>query len=127
MVMIKMCISTRDEILIVDLEQVVYFHANGNYTEIMYIEGKKQMITVGISKIEEYLRKALPKNSASPFIRMGRSLIINQTYLYSINVLKQQLALSDFKSHTFSLKVPKQLLKQYKEHIRKEYDKDTNE
>ena len=37
----------------------------------------------------------VPKDRRSPFVRLGRSLLVNQTYLTHINVLKQRLTLSD--------------------------------
>lgn len=115
--MMKLCLNTRDELLIVDLSRIAYFQANGNYTQIMYIKGQQQMIVVGLSKIEEYIKRTWPKEKSSPFIRMGRSLIINQNYLYSINTLRQKLVLSDFSGHVYTLTVPKCLLKEYKKQI----------
>lgn len=119
--MAKFCLNTRNEMLIIYLDKVAFFQANGNYSEITYIEGQKQMLTLGLSKVEEYLKKILPANKMSPFIRIGRSLIINQSYLYSINTLKQKLILSDCANHTYILTVSKNLLKAYKEIISKKY------
>lgn len=113
----KLCLNTRDDALIIDLSQVAFFQANGNYTTVYYIGGQKQMLTLGLSKMEDLLRKAYAKDVPSSFMRMGRSLIINQTYLYAINTLKQRLSLSDYHGHTYSLTVPKQILRRYKEII----------
>lgn len=79
------------------------------------------MLTLGLSKVEEYIKKILPTDKPSFFIRIGRSLIINQRYLYSINTLKQKLILSDCANHTYILTVSKNLLKAYKEIISKKY------
>lgn len=100
--------------LFIDLDKMAFAQANGNYTELTYISGQKQMITIGLSKVEEFIRASFAKGSPSPFVRMGRSLIINQSYLYGINILRQKLVLSDFKCHTYAISVPKQLLKEYK-------------
>ena len=35
----KVCINTRDELLIIDLDRVAFFQANGNYTRLTYISG----------------------------------------------------------------------------------------
>lgn len=115
--MSKLCLNSRDELLFIDLEKIAFFKANGNYTNITYIEGQQQMLTMGLSKIEQVLRTALPQGKPSPFLRLGRSLIINQTYLYSISVVRQRLSLSDFCGHIMSLAVPKQLLRDYKDKI----------
>lgn len=112
--MAKMCLNTRDDMLFIDLDKMAFAQANGNYTELTYISGQKQMITIGLSKVEDFIKASYTKGTSSPFVRMGRSLIINQTYLYGINVLRQKLVLSDFNGHVYSISVPKQLLKEYK-------------
>lgn len=114
-VMAKICLNTRDEMLIIDLDKIAFFQANGNYTELTYIEGQKLMLSLGLSKVEEYIKKILPVDRPSPFIRLGRSLIINQRFLYSINTLKQKLILSDCANHTYILSISKNLLRTYKE------------
>ncbi|MCM1142287.1 MAG: LytTR family transcriptional regulator DNA-binding domain-containing protein [Muribaculum sp.] len=119
--MYKLCLNSRDELLIINLEKIAYFQANGNYTHLNYIEGEKHLLTIGLSKVEEYIRKTWPKEKPSPFIRLGRSLIINQSFLSEISVLKQKVILSDCGSHSYSLSVPKPLLKEYKEIINELY------
>lgn len=115
--MYKLCLNSRDELLIIDLEKIAYFQANGNYTHLCYISGDTHLLTIGLTKVEEYLRKTWPKETPSPFVRLGRSLIINQRYLCEIGVLKQKLILSDNDGHSYTLSVPKPLLKEYKQKI----------
>lgn len=105
----KVCINTRDELLIIDLDRVAFFQANGNYTRLTYISGHALTLNTGLSGVEKILSAALPKG-ATMFLRLGRSLIINQTFLSNINVLKQYVTLSDLESHHFKLSVPKALL-----------------
>lgn len=117
----KLCLNSRDELIIILLDKVAYFQAQGNYTKMCYIHGESNLLTLGISKIEEYIQKAWPLDKPSCFIRLGRSLIINQTFLTNINVLKQQVKLSDYDGHEHFLTVPKPLLKEYKEKINQFY------
>ncbi|OKY98576.1 MAG: hypothetical protein BHV67_05510 [Bacteroidales bacterium 43_36] len=119
--MYKLCLNSRDELLIIDLEKVAFFQANGNYTALNYISGDTHLLTTGLSKVEEYIRMTWPKDNPSPFVRLGRSLIINQSFLSGISVLKQKLTLSDRNGHSYSLSVPKPLLKEYKERINEIY------
>lgn len=119
--MLKLCLNSRDELLIIDLEKVAFFQANGNYTQMNYILGESRLLTLGLSKVEELIRLTWPADRPSPFIRLGRSLIINQTYLTEINVLRQKLSLSDRGTHSYSVSVPKPLLKEYKEKISEFY------
>lgn len=115
--MYKLCLNSRDELLIINLEKIAFFRANGNYTHLNYIEGETHLLTIGLSKIEEIIRSSWPKDIPSPFIRLGRSLIINQNFLSEISVLKQKVVLSDLGANSYSLTVPKPLLREYKDKI----------
>lgn len=116
-----MCINSRDELFVLDLDKVAYIQASGNYSRIVYIGGMQMMITLGLSKLEGMIKMIVPKDRRSPFVRLGRSLLVNQTYLTHINVLKQRLTLSDNQGHSYVLDVPKALLKAYKDLIRKSF------
>lgn len=116
-----MCINSRDELFVLDLDKVAYIQASGNYSRIVYIGGMQMMITLGLSKLEGMIKMIVPKDRWSPFVRLGRSLLVNQTYLTHINVLKQRLTLSDNQEHSYVLDVPKALLKAYKDLIRKSF------
>lgn len=116
-----MCINSRDELFVLDLDKVAYIQASGNYSRIVYIGGMQMMITLGLSKLEGMIKMIVPKDRRSPFVRLGCSLLVNQTYLTHINVLKQRLTLSDNQEHSYVLDVPKALLKAYKDLIRKSF------
>ena len=116
-----MCINSRDELFVLDLDKVAYIQASGNYSRIVYIGGMQMMITLGLSKLEGMIKMIVSKDRRSPFVRLGRSLLVNQTYLTHINVLKQRLTLSDNQEHSYVLDVPKALLKAYKDLIRKSF------
>lgn len=107
--------------LIIDLQKIAFFQANGNYTHINYISGDSQLVTLGLTKVEEYIRMSWPKDVPSPFVRLGRSLIINQSFLSEISILKQKVTLSDNNGKSYSLSVPKPLIKEYKEKINQLY------
>lgn len=116
------CINTRDELNLIDLDLVACINANGNYSNVMYIDGNKLMVSVGLSQFEAIVKKALSKQeSANTFVRLGRSIIVNNRYLSQINLLKQKLTLSDRGTHAYQLTVPKAILKSYKELIRNSY------
>ena len=119
--MLKLCINSRDELFVLDLDKVAYIQASVNYSRIVYIGGMQMMITLGLSKLEGMIKMIVPKDRRSPFVRLGRSLLVNQTYLTHINVLKQRLTLSDNQEHSYVLDVPKALLKAYKDLIRKSF------
>ncbi len=116
----KICLSTRDEMVILDLEKVAYFQANGNYTQVVYIAAKGPLVGIGLSKIESIIAMATPVGKKSSMIRLGRSLIINGRYITEISVSRQRLSLSDNQGNNHVLEAPRQLLKKYKELISKQ-------
>ena len=116
------CINTRDELNLIDLDMVACIKANGNYSNIMYMDGNKIMVSVGLSQFETIIKDAINrKQIPNTFVRLGRSVIVNNRYLSQINILKQKLTLSDRSTHAYQLTVPKNLLKSYKDLIRKSY------
>ena len=121
------CINTRDELNLIDLDLVACIKANGNYSHVLYIDGNKMMVSLGLSQLEAIIKDAEAKNDGpKTFVRLGRSIIVNNRYLSQINILKQTLTLSDRGTHAYRLTVPKSLLKGYKELIRKTYTGNTN-
>ncbi len=102
----KLCLNSRDELLMLDLDALAYLQANGNYTQVMYIASKGPLVSLGLSKLEAYIRA---------LVRLGRSLLVNQSFLVQISVTSQKLVLSDNAGHTHVLSAPKPLLKQYKD------------
>ena len=108
--------NSRDELLRMEVEKIVYFEADGNYTHI--VSKNKLRATVGASmvKTEEALTAQLG-SEAHRFIRLGKRFIVNTRYVYSVNLAKQQLLLSDMDSVAFQLPVSKEALKLMKELI----------
>lgn len=115
----KICLNNRDEMIMLFVDNIAYIMVDGNYTKICYIGGMTTVLSFGISKVETLVSASYADGEVSPFVRLGRSVIINQWFLYDINVLKQHLVLSDCIKNTITLKLPKPLLKKYKELVSK--------
>ena len=115
----KICLNNRDEMIMLFVDNIAYIMADGNYTKICYIGGMTTVLSFGISKVETLVSASYADGEVRPFVRLGRSVIINQWFLYDINVLKQHLVLSDCIKNTITLKLPKPLLKKYKELVSK--------
>lgn len=115
----KICLNNRDEMIMLFVDNIAYIMADGNYTKICYIGGMTTVLSFGISKVETLVSASYADGEVCPFVRLGRSVIINQWFLYDINVLKQHLVLSDCIKKTITLKLPKPLLKKYKELVSK--------
>jgi len=111
----KICINGRDELVVLDLDKVACFKADTNYTTVYYMSEMTTTLAMGLNKIESII-VSVPKSSLCDFVRVGRSYIVNQAYLYQIFVLRQKLILSDG-SKQLAFTVTKEALKRYKQYI----------
>lgn len=119
----KICINNRDELNLIDLDQVACIQACGNFSNVMYIDGNKIMVSVGLSQIEVLIQVAINRNNLiNTFVRLGRSVIVKNKFFSQINVIKQKVTLSDKGRHVYQLTVPKNLFKSYKELMRSSYN-----
>jgi DNA-binding LytR/AlgR family response regulator len=108
--------NTRDEMVKINLHNVVYFQADRNYTDIFFINGAHITLTTGLVNIEKMLDDPKLNGLLPAFIRLGRSFIVNPIYIFHINVLKQELVLSDtIQTHMYRLQVSRDALKKLKE------------
>lgn len=113
--MAKLYFNTRDDLTCIDASKVAVVQANGNYSRVVYITKREIMLTNGISKLEEVLKTYNSKDNR--FIRLGRSIIINHAFLQKIDVLKQQVILSDGDKNEIRVTIPKPILKSYKQAV----------
>lgn len=107
-------ISTSNELIRVLPERIVYISSDGNYSTMILHDKTEHLFTMNLSHFQKLIESQL-KEEASTFIRIGKSSIINRTYIYKINVAKQQLTLSDLVlSGSFTITASKEALKQLK-------------
>ena len=106
--------NSRDEFLKVNLDRVVYFEAEGNYTKIVIANGLSGMVLTSLGRIEELLATRF-REDRGRFARIGKRYVINLSYIFRINVLKQELTLSDQKSFSFTVPVSRDALKKLKD------------
>ena len=62
-------------------------YADGNYTKIVYISGMQVVLTMGISKVDQLLAESIDTGDTCEFVRLGRSLVINQFLLNSCKLM----------------------------------------
>lgn len=106
-------LNTRDEFLRIDISKIVYFEADGNYTNIVLSNQLKGVVCMNLARMQQVLSESL-KEHASVFARVGKKYIINHTYVYQINTLKQRLILSDGENFVYQLEISKDALKNLK-------------
>lgn len=103
--------QSRDELAKFELSKVVYFESNCNYTKVYYPNGCTLSVIASLSFIENLLND-MDCSEAKKFLRVGRFLVINTDYLFRINILHQQLILTDgINPQAFVLKASKPSLR----------------
>ncbi len=86
-------ITTRNEFEIVDLDDVIYIKADGNYADIYYKSGKVKTILACLSTFDTNIGSIYQKEKLrNPFYRMGRSYLVNMNYVTSLNLQSQHLS-----------------------------------
>lgn len=109
--------KTRDELVRVDIDNMVYAEADGNYVYIVMRNGLKLMVTITLQNFEQMVANATG-DEAGRYIRIGRRYIVDKRYITAISTIKQQLLLTD--SNTVKpmiLNVPKEALKTLKQKL----------
>ncbi|MBQ9230681.1 MAG: LytTR family transcriptional regulator DNA-binding domain-containing protein [Prevotella sp.] len=114
----RITFNSRDELLRMEIDKIVYFEANGNYTYVVTKNKLKGMIGMSLAKTELALTQQLGIE-ARRFMRVGKRFIVNFEHVYSINPGKQRLVLSDLENFSFQLPLSKGALRQMKELLTK--------
>lgn len=108
--------NSRDELLRIGVDKIVYFEADGNYTDIILVNKLRAAVCMNLGEMETALAAQLG-DDAKQFMRIGRKYIINMNYIYLVNVLKQQLVLSDYDHFAFQINISKDALRKMKDLI----------
>ncbi len=112
-------ISTSIDLVRIDPDSVVHIVSDGNYSTLVQVDGEVRLLTLQLGQIEKIIATQLG-SEGNRFIRIGKSLIINRSFIYYINVPKQKLILSDAAKFSHSVTASKEALKQLKELLEKE-------
>lgn len=79
-------IPTSTELVRVRTDEIVGVVADGNYSNVWLYDGRKKTMTFKL----HYFDEAFERLQHNPFVRIGRSLIINKQYVYVINLTEKQ-------------------------------------
>lgn len=109
-------ISKGTELLRVPAERLVYAEADGNYTHIVTLDGRKAMVSFQLGQIEDLIAAQLD-DAEERFVRLGRGLIINTEYVYSIDISKQRIILSNCNGFHQELNASREVLIKLKAYI----------
>ena len=75
-------------------ERLVYISADGNYSYVHTLDGRRQMVSFQLGQLEDLIGVQLG-DDGSHFIRLGRGYIINIAYVHLIDITLKRLVLSD--------------------------------
>lgn len=102
--------NSRDRLIRVDLENIVYFEGDGNYTYMTTVNNHKTCLTINLLHTEEALAAQLGEN-AKRLMRIGKRFIVNMRFIHQVDLLKQVLILSDCRQFMYQLPISKEALK----------------
>lgn len=112
-------VTTSNDLVRIAPDCIVYVASDGNYSTLVQTDGEMRMLSYQLGQIEKMIATQLGAEG-NMFIRIGKSLIINRSYIYYINVPKQKLILSDIATVNHTVVASKEALKQLKELLEKE-------
>jgi DNA-binding LytR/AlgR family response regulator len=115
----QLIISTSIDLVRIAPERIVYILSDGNYSTLVQTDNEVRMISYQLGQIEKMISTQLG-SEGNIFIRIGKSLIINSSYIYYINIPKQKLTLSDTNTFSHTVTASKEALKLLKELLEKE-------
>ena len=117
-------ITNSNELVRVKPERVVYVESDGNYSTMVLHDKTKCVFTMNLAHCQQMIEEQLGKD-AQAFIRIGKQLIVNRTYIFKINANKQELIMSNAEvNQAFTLQASKEALKQLKALIETETGKE---
>ena len=102
-------ISKGTEFLRIPSDRLMYVSSDGNYSNVVTLDGEKRLVSLQLGQIEDLIGDQLGDHGGN-FLRLGRSLIINVDYIYLIDIAKQQLILSDCAGSKHDLSASREVL-----------------
>lgn len=109
-------ISKGTEFLRIPQDKLVYISSDGNYSNVVTADNRQRLVAFQLGQIEDLIGEQLG-DQGSNFLRIGRRLIINTDYLYSIDITLQQLILSDCAGCYHELTASREVLIKLKAYI----------
>lgn len=109
-------ISKGTELLRIPASRLVYIAADGNYSEVVTQDNYKSIVSFQLGQLEDLIGNQLG-DDGSNFLRLGRGLIINQDFVYLVDVAKQTLILSDCANCYHELTASREVLIKLKAYI----------
>lgn len=110
--------STRDELTKVNIADVMYIQADGNYAVVCFKSGRTTSLLSSLQSIWQLLESSYP----GKFVFAGRSHIVNTQYVCQLNSMHKTVLVADdnTKEHAI-LHIPKDSIATLREAINKNF------
>ena len=106
-------ISTATEMTRIPMDKLMFMTAEGNWSKVYNQDGHSILVGKQLGQLEQDLLDQLG-DQRTPFVRIGRSLIVNKDYIYRIDTAEQTIVISNFSGQYFTQLASKQALSQIK-------------
>lgn len=93
--MTPILLKTRDELIKIDLDKMIYAEADGNYVYFVFRNTERIMAAISLLQLTKLIVNCASQNDSGRYIRIGRKYIVDRRYITHINIPKQALTLSD--------------------------------
>ena len=88
-------IKNKNEVIFIQLNNILYIQADGNYCNIYLVDGGViNTLTYQRAEIARMMDEQLTKECRKQFVLLGRSYLINTSYVLRIQPSKQLLTFS---------------------------------
>ena len=87
-------ISTSTELLRIPSDRLMYITSEGNYSKVYTQDGHYHLVAYQLGQIEDKISDQLGEDE-TPFIRIGKSLIVHRDFIHMIDVSEQTIVISD--------------------------------
>lgn len=98
----QLIIATSNDLVRIAPDHIVYISSDGNYSTLVQTDGEMRMLSFQLGQIEKMIASQLG-SEGNIFIRIGKSLIINRSYIYYLHQRAQTktraLGRSDVQPH----------------------------
>lgn len=124
-------IANTRETLRIEVSQLLYIEASGNYSVFHFLDKDPQVIekdkhpykfdtqvTMQLGKIDEIINR-LDRKSRASLVRIDRSIIINMDYLLKIDLSNHRLLMMDTEHNVYPVKVAEDKLAEFKKALDK--------
>lgn len=109
-------ISKGTELFRIPADRFVYAKAEGNYSTVVTQDNRKTMVSLQLGQIEDLIGDQLG-DEGNNFVRLGRGLVINTDFIFSIDTARQRIVLSDCHGCYYDLSASREVLVSFKAYL----------